>query len=400
MAKNYTHKEFNDALESSGLKDTFSDEDIKIAKANPTLGMTILEAKQMYNGAAAGEAGDMTRGLAHAQAEAARSEYRGTNKSTGTGALALYGNTPAKKKSMSAKDAFANYKAEIEKARAKTVEDVAGQMASLTGGYGSSSAATKAAAAGAEYGALLAEKQAEFEQKEYDRLFNEAQIAASLGDYTKLRALGINTTAYELQSAADRKAANEASELAAAYNAASIGDFSKLKALGIDTSALEYDAESAKKSAELSAAYKRAEIGDFSALDALGVDTTNLRISWAMQTAPKTQQTQTKPTLDAKTALEAYQRGELTQAVASAMSYYYGEDYANIINPWTRADEDALKETDFYTELQNVLKTQGNDNAYAKLLAWYEAYAGNKQTAARLAEMYAYLLGIYETEAK
>lgn len=395
--RSYTQKEFNDALLLSGLQNTFSDSDIEIAKKNPTLGMQILEAKQMYVGAPEGSAGDMTRGLAHAQAEAARNEYKGTNKATKMGALALYGNTAARKKT---DNGFATYRAEIEKAKKKTIEDVAGQMAALTGGYGSSSAATKAAAAGADYGVLLAEKQAEFEQQAYDRKFNEAQIAASMGDYSKLRALGIDTTAYEVQAQADRNAANYATKLSQAYNAASIGDFSQLAALGIDTSALKSDAESAKKAAEFSAAYKLAEVGDFSALDALGVDTMRLRETWAAQTSPQQVQTVTKPTIDADTALEAYQRGELTASVLAAMQYYYGNDYADSINPWTKADEDALKETDFYTELEGVLTAQDNDKAYEKLLAWRDAYKGNSQTASRYAAIYAHLLGITEPEAK
>lgn len=361
--KQYTKKEFDDALAASGLAGTFGDADLKLAAQNPTAGMKLIEAKQMYNGAPAGADGDFTRGLARAQAEDIRKTYGGYTTSTdgktvvksgtptGAGVLAIP-RTRSGATVQGAGDGFAAYRAEIEKARAKTIEDVAGQMSALTGGYGSSSAATKAAAAGMDYGVLLAEKQQELEQQKYDRALNEAQIAASLGDYSKLRALGIDTTAFEERQKADRDAADYATKLAQAYNAASIGDYSQLEALGIDTSKLKADENAAKTSAELSAAYKRAEVGDFSALDALGVDTSALKAQWAAQTAPKTttgntgSNAGTKPTLSLKEAEAAYKSGNKSKNVLAALQYYYGDDYADYMDDGGPGYEDTTHWSD------------------------------------------------------
>lgn len=362
--KVYTEKEFNDALAASGLAATFGLEDLKLARSNPTAGMQLLAAKRMYNGAPTGADGDFTRGLARAEAENVRKTYGGYTTSadgmtvvskdtptvspTGAGVLAIP-RTRSGATVQGAGDGFAAYRAEIEKARAKTIEDVAGQMSALTGGYGSSSAATKAAAAGMDYGVLLAEKKQELEQQKYDRALNEAQMAAELGDFSKLRALGIDTSAYEEQQKADRDAADYATKLAQAYNAASIGDYSQLEALGIDTTALKEDAHAAKTSAELAAAYKRAEIGDFSALDALGVDTSALRASWAAQTAPKTASGNNgaaKPTLSLKEAEAAYKSGNKSKNVLAALQYYYGDDYADYMDDGGPGYEDTTHWSD------------------------------------------------------
>lgn len=389
--KVYTEKEFNDALASSGLASTFGDADLKLAAQNPTAGMKLLLAKQTYNGAPAGADGDFTRGLARAEAEDIRKTYGGytttadgmtvaeSGAPTGAGVLAIP-RARSGAAAQSADNGFAAYRAEIEKARAKTIEDVAGQMSALTGGYGSSSAATKAAAAGMDYGVLLAEKQQELEQQKYDHALNEAQIAASLGDYSKLRALGIDTTAFEEQQKADRDAADYATKLAQAYNAASIGDYSQLEALGVDTSKLKADENAAKTSAELSAAYKRAEVGDFSALDALGVDTSALRAQWAAQTAPKVEQTTSKapasgntgakPTLSLKEAEAAYKSGNKSKNVLAALQYYYGDDYADYMDAPTEESVDA--------EVKRILS----------------AATGVADTAKAMAQAYDYLVGM------
>lgn len=69
---------------------------------------------------------------------------------------------------------------------------------------------------------------------------NEALSAAQYGDYSKLNALGINTSRYE-----DNEALNRALALA------EVGDYSGLKGLGIDTSALESAAQGTAGTADL-----------------------------------------------------------------------------------------------------------------------------------------------------
>ena len=414
--KKYTKEEFDFALESSGLKNVFGEADLALAKTNPTAGMALLKAKQTYNSAPTGAAGDMQRGLARAEAENIRKNEGGYSttadgmhvseiggsKPNYTGALALGGASSGKKATSNGSDAFAAYKNTIEQQRAKTIEDVAGQVSALTGGFGSSSAATKAAAAGADYGTLLAEKQAEFEQQAYDRKFNEAQIAASLGDYSKLRALGIDTTAYEQQQKEERDAANYATALAQAYNAASIGDYSQLEALGIDTSALKADTEAAKTAAELSAAYKRAEIGDFSALKALGVDTSALETLWAAKNQPQTTGSivkDDKPILSLKEAEEAYKSGNTSSNVIAALKYYYGDDYfetkAGVRAQYSDKEwESAARSQEVYM-LEQIFRTEGNAAAHAKLKEWYTQ---NDDMTPEMANLYAAIVGIEEPE--
>lgn len=172
-------------------------------------------------------------------------------------------------------------------------ENVAGQAAALSGGYGNSYGAT---AAGQAYmGAIddLYDVIPELSDRAYSRYQNERAEAlqnweimqnradkerayaeaerdyndsrdaylweialqkAELGDYGALKELGVDTSGSEY----DRK-------LSDALTRAELGDFGALKELGIDTSGSEYDRK-------LSDALTRAELGDYSGLEALGID--------------------------------------------------------------------------------------------------------------------------------
>ncbi|MBR2410144.1 MAG: hypothetical protein IKB08_00300 [Clostridia bacterium] len=172
-------------------------------------------------------------------------------------------------------------------------ENVAGQAAALSGGYGNSYGAT---AAGQAYmGAIddLYDVIPELSDRAYSRYQNERAEAlqnweimqnradkerayaeaerdyndsrdaylweialqkAELGDYGALKELGVDTSGSEY----DRK-------LSDALMRAELGDYSALKELGIDTSGSEYDRK-------LSDALTRAELGDYSGLEALGID--------------------------------------------------------------------------------------------------------------------------------
>lgn len=162
--------------------------------------------------------------------------------------------------------AFERYRETLEAAQKKAQEDALGKVSALTGGYGSSSSAMAATAAGADYSKLLADKELELaeterqraltaEQQDYQRRLEKAQLAASVGDYSLYEQMGIDMTKLREKEKADAEtAAAAAAETAAqkerstyeqlladAETAAKYGDTSKLQALGIDTS--QYDSK-------------------------------------------------------------------------------------------------------------------------------------------------------------
>lgn len=113
------------------------------------------------------------------------------------------------------------------------------------------------------YGQLL--DQIDWGNNEQKTALDNAITAAQYGDYSKLNALGYNTSAYE-QSVKDSAALDKA------LTAAQYGDYSLLNQLGYDTSAVT-------KQEALDRAIALAELGDYSALRALGVDTSVLEAS-------------------------------------------------------------------------------------------------------------------------
>lgn len=167
--------------------------------------------------------------------------------------------------------AFERYRETLAEAQKKAAEDTLGKVSALTGGYGSSSAAMAATAAGADYAKLLADKELELaeaerqraltveqqayqrkltaEQQDYQRKLEKAQLAASVGDYSLYEQMGIDLTKLREKEKADAEAtAAAAAETAAqkerstyeqlladAETAAKYGDTAKLQALGIDT---------------------------------------------------------------------------------------------------------------------------------------------------------------------
>jgi len=74
MAKTiYTYDDFLKQATSTGLLQSFSTADLKLAQQNPDAGMTLLTYKQDYRNAASDEA----RALANAGAEKVRADYGG-----------------------------------------------------------------------------------------------------------------------------------------------------------------------------------------------------------------------------------------------------------------------------------------------------------------------------------
>lgn len=176
------------------------------------------------------------------------------------------GNTAAADSAGTTNAAFESYRETLETAQKKAQEDALGKVSALTGGYGSSSAAMAATAAGADYSKLLADKELELaeterqralaaEQQDYQRRLEKAQLAASVGDYSLYEQMGIDLTKLREKEKSEAEAAAAAAAeataqkerstyeqlLSDAETAAKYGDTSKLQALGIDTR--QYDSK-------------------------------------------------------------------------------------------------------------------------------------------------------------
>lgn len=254
-------------IEDNGLSGKVHTRDLLLGAQNPDALNKIVDAKIGYMKATT----DAERGMYSAEAKTIRAAngYQLSDdgskditsqilsgKPTGVGAIKV-GNAVSKQSRSGSDAAFSNYRSTLEAAQRKAQEDALGKMSALTGGYASSSAATAATAAGADYSQLLAEKElalAEAErtraatekENEYQKQLEKAKLAASLGDYSYLEKMGIDMTAQrkseadaETASAADRAQSDYATLLSEAEFYAKYGDFSKLKALGIDTSLYE-----------------------------------------------------------------------------------------------------------------------------------------------------------------
>lgn len=268
-------------IKDNGLEGKVHARDLVLGGKNPELLNRIVDSKIGWMNAKS----DAERGLYAAEAKAIRASqgYQLSDdgsrdvtndmlggKATGAGALRI-GNPASRKSSSdnpanSAGAAFENYRATLEAAQKKAQEDALGKVAALTGGYGSSSAAMAATAAGADYSKLLADKELELaeterqraltaEQQDYQRRLEKAQLAASVGDYSLYEQMGIDMTALREKEKADAEAAAAAAAeasaqkerstyeqlLADAETAAKYGDTAKLQALGIDTR--QYDSK-------------------------------------------------------------------------------------------------------------------------------------------------------------
>ncbi len=324
--KQYTADEVLKAAKSGGVSASLNDSDIKVINSNPNAGMELVNYKVNYMNAPTGEAGDYARGIARAGAEFVRRQYGGyTTNADGSIATAAApdkatGLGKVQKVSKSGNnDLYKGYEKALLDAQAKAQENVYGMVAASTGGNASSSAVTKAAAAGADFSQLLAEKKAEFENQEYNRNLKEAELAASLGDFSKLRAMGIDTSSYEAELATQKARTERETALNEAYAAAELGDYSKLAALGFDTSYIESikgdDAAQKKLSEAITLA---TSLGIYGPLEALGYDTTWLKGKQGDGTEPK---------LDLNSALALKEAGYSSPDIESALKYWLGEGY-------------------------------------------------------------------------
>ena len=276
-----TMQDIQKKIKDNGLEGKVHARDLVLGEKNPELLNRIVDSKIGWMNAKS----DAERGLYAAEAKAIRASqgYQLSDdgsrdvtndmlggKATGAGALRI-GNPASQRSSSgssanSADAAFENYRATLEAAQKKAQEDALGKVSALTGGYGSSSAAMAATAAGTDYSKLLADKELELaeterqraltaEQQDYQRKLEKAQLAASVGDYSLYEQMGIDMTALREKEKSEAEAAAAAAAEAAAQEerttyeqllsdaetAAKYGDTAKLRALGIDTS--QYDSK-------------------------------------------------------------------------------------------------------------------------------------------------------------
>lgn len=273
-----TMQDIQKKIKDNGLEGKVHARDLVLGGKNPELLNRIVDSKIGWMNAKS----DAERGLYAAEAKAIRASqgYQLSDdgsrdvtndmlggKATGAGAIST-GKIVSRKTSGdgSANAAFENYRATLEAAQKKAQEDALGKVAALTGGYGSSSAAMAATAAGADYSKLLADKELELaeterqraltaEQQDYQRRLEKAQLAASVGDYSLYEQMGIDMTKLREKEKSEAEAAAAAAAeataqkerstyeqlLADAETAAKYGDTSKLQALGIDTR--QYDSK-------------------------------------------------------------------------------------------------------------------------------------------------------------
>ena len=273
-----TMQDIQKKIKDNGLEGKVHARDLVLGGKNPELLNRIVDSKIGWMNAKS----DAERGLYAAEAKAIRASQGYqlsddgsrdvTNDAIGggsTGAGAIRTGKLVSRRTTgdgSANAAFENYRATLEAAQKKAQEDALGKVAALTGGYGSSSAAAAATAAGADYSKLLADKELELaenerqraltaEQQDYQRRLEKAQLAASVGDYSLYEQMGIDLTKLREKEKSDAEAAAAAAAeataqkerstyeqlLADAETAAKYGDTSQLRALGIDTS--QYDSK-------------------------------------------------------------------------------------------------------------------------------------------------------------
>lgn len=273
----YTYDQFEKALKESGFK--WTDADLALAKANPDVGMSLLQYGKDYRDATTSDA----KALAHQGAEALRKKYgrysAGADGSkfyvAGDAAPTYVDKYADKKKELmdailnrpaysydAEKDPVAQaYQKQYAREGNRATDHAMAAAAAATGGVPSSYAMSAAAQAGNQYAAKMADKIPELEQQAYDRYRQDLGLKlsdlemvenASKNDYNQfLNDLNQfnNDRNFEYQSGQDKMDRQIQMALIKAEN----GDYSGLKALGVDTSKLE--AANTAKAASRSGGY-------------------------------------------------------------------------------------------------------------------------------------------------
>ena len=322
MAGMYSWEDFLKELESSGLRGQFSDADMRLAQANPDVGMGILGYKKQWNGTT----DENLRARYNEGANALRSSYGGY---TGGANGGTYLKDPLAPRDFTFRDAptyqnryddriqellnavtnredfsydverdplFAQYRKQYLREGKRAGADAMGQAAAMSGGLPSSYAGTAAGQAANYYNAKLTDKVPELEELAYQKYLNDFDMdrsklaavqSAEQSDYQKYltdlsqyntdRSFAYGQFSDQLsREERDRETAYQKDQdartraLEEALTGAQFGDYSRLNELGFDTSGYQANEE---RQRALEEAQLRAQYGDLSGLRDLGIDT-------------------------------------------------------------------------------------------------------------------------------
>lgn len=145
------------------------------------------------------------------------------------------------------------YKKAYAREGARATSDTLGRVSAMTGGTPSSYAVSAAAQAANDYASKLSDKLPDVYNTELQKYYNDAALARQ--DYSTI-------------------AGARSQALSEAQAKASLGDYSALDRIGIDTKNLREDRTYELRQRTLSDALTAAKYGDYSGLNAYGIDTT------------------------------------------------------------------------------------------------------------------------------
>lgn len=189
-----------------------SDADDRLARQNPSAGMTILQYQKDYNDARS----DAGRALAHQLAQNIRQQYGGYTAGADGSGYALDDKAPSDYVWNPEENAgYRQYRAAAQQQGQRASDDAMTQAAKRTGGIPSSYAVTAATQAGQAYASKIADAEESFrrqDRQEYlDNLkwhqanaentaaaqqterYRRAQLALQMKDYETLERLGFDT---------------------------------------------------------------------------------------------------------------------------------------------------------------------------------------------------------------
>ena len=264
----YTYDDFVTAANSAGLLDTISEYDLKLAKADPDAGMSLLQYKKDWVNAKTDDA----RAMAHSGAEELRKQYGYSGGEEGSGyylnkadspnyesayseqikkALEGVTKTPEFSYDPESDPLYSTVKKQYLREGDRAAQNTLADAAAMTGGLPSSYAVGAATQAGNLYAGKLADRVPDLYETAYGNYLNEynrklsdlsALQNADATEYEKYlneysRKQNADAAAYEKYlNEYNQKSAEQSTSLKEAETAARYGDFSKLESLGIDTS--------------------------------------------------------------------------------------------------------------------------------------------------------------------
>lgn len=191
----YTYDDFVSAANGAGLMDSFSEDDLNIAKVSPEYGLSMLKLQQDINGAStteqrllAEEAQKQLRTTYSAPAATAAGAQPSATDTTGsTGSFTYSGQEDLDKLigkavnrepfhyERSEDPSYSAYRKQYLREAERAREDTLAKASAATGGTPSSFAVTAAQQAGDYHLTQLADKEVDLEQNAYQRYLNDAQ---------------------------------------------------------------------------------------------------------------------------------------------------------------------------------------------------------------------------------